>query len=224
MSMTTRLLLCICCVPVFLAAQGNLKTTVTQRYFNGIRRNLEAAADAMPAARYGFKLTDGQMSFSLNPYLAVGQLEPVSGGGQADRRPDVVRRMDQSLDGTELRRLRRVETRSCAGSRPKSSRAERQSGSQPGVERFVRVLRRGARRNRRSKGAGLASVDVLAVAHRGAQQRDLRKHRRLSAFQRHRAAFHRVANGPKRQAVASPTAGLRGGHFQTAAQHGWGML
>src|ERR1022692_3088656 len=64
MSMTTRVLLCICCVPVFLAAQGNLKTTVTQRYFNGIRRNLEAAADAMPAARYGFKLTDGQMSFA----------------------------------------------------------------------------------------------------------------------------------------------------------------
>ena len=64
MSMTTRLLLCICCVPVVLAAQGNLKTTVTQRYFNGIRRNLEAAADAMPAARYGFKLTDGQMSFA----------------------------------------------------------------------------------------------------------------------------------------------------------------
>jgi hypothetical protein len=51
------------CLPVVLSAQNNLKTTVTQRYFNGVRRNLEAAADAMPAARYGFKLTDGQMSF-----------------------------------------------------------------------------------------------------------------------------------------------------------------
>src|ERR1039458_1449357 len=64
MSMTTRVLLCICCVAVALAAQGNLKTTVSQRYFNGIRKNMEAAADAMPAARYGFKLTDGQMSFA----------------------------------------------------------------------------------------------------------------------------------------------------------------
>ncbi|HYW41337.1 MAG TPA: hypothetical protein VE959_00690, partial [Bryobacteraceae bacterium] len=62
--MRTRLLLYICCIPVVLSAQNNLKTTVTQRYFNGIRRNLEAAADAMPAARYGFKLTDGQMSFA----------------------------------------------------------------------------------------------------------------------------------------------------------------
>jgi len=46
-----------------LSAQNNLKTTVMQRYFNVVRRNLEAAADAMPAAKYGFKLTDGQMSF-----------------------------------------------------------------------------------------------------------------------------------------------------------------
>jgi uncharacterized damage-inducible protein DinB len=45
-------------------AQNNLKTTITQRYFNGIRRNLEAAADAMPAAKYEFKLTGGQMSFA----------------------------------------------------------------------------------------------------------------------------------------------------------------
>jgi hypothetical protein len=47
-----------------LSAQNNLKTTVTGRYFTGVRRNLEAAADAMPASRYGFKLTDGQMSFA----------------------------------------------------------------------------------------------------------------------------------------------------------------
>jgi hypothetical protein len=51
-------------VPVVLIAQNNLKTTVQQRYFNGVRRNLEAAADAMPASKYGFKLTDGQMSFA----------------------------------------------------------------------------------------------------------------------------------------------------------------
>jgi len=63
MSMRMRVLLCVCCLPAMLSAQNNLKTTVTQRYFNGIRRNLEAAADAMPEAKYGFKLTDGQMSF-----------------------------------------------------------------------------------------------------------------------------------------------------------------
>ena len=62
--MRTSLLLCFCCVPALLTAQDNLKTTVTQRYFNGVRRNLEAAADAMPGARYGYKLTDGQMTFA----------------------------------------------------------------------------------------------------------------------------------------------------------------
>ena len=64
MKMTTRMLVCLCSVPVLLSAQDNLKTTVTQRYFNGVRRNLEAAADVMPAGKYGFKLTDGQMSFA----------------------------------------------------------------------------------------------------------------------------------------------------------------
>jgi hypothetical protein len=49
---------------VVVSAQNNLATTITQRYFNGVRRNLEAAADRMPAAKYGFKLTDGQMSFA----------------------------------------------------------------------------------------------------------------------------------------------------------------
>jgi len=64
MSMRTTVVLWIYCVPFVLSAQTNLKTTVIQRYFNGIRGNLEAAADTMPAARYGFKLTDGQMSFA----------------------------------------------------------------------------------------------------------------------------------------------------------------
>jgi len=64
MTMRMGMLFCICCAPAVLSAQNNLKATVTERYFNGIRRNLEAAADAMPASRYGFKLTDGQMSFA----------------------------------------------------------------------------------------------------------------------------------------------------------------
>jgi len=64
MHLPKRLLLCICCVPALVSGQNNLKTTVIQRYFSGIRRNLEGAADAMPAAKFGFKLTDGQMSFA----------------------------------------------------------------------------------------------------------------------------------------------------------------
>ena len=63
MHIQTRILLSICGLTFVLNAQDNLKTTVTQRYFGGVRRNLEAAAEAMPAAKYSFKLTDGQMSF-----------------------------------------------------------------------------------------------------------------------------------------------------------------
>lgn len=64
MRMRTKALFCIVCAPIVLSAQNNLKTTVTQRYFTGIRRNLEAAAEAMPANKYAFKPTDGQMSFA----------------------------------------------------------------------------------------------------------------------------------------------------------------
>lgn len=58
-----KVMLSVCCFSAILNAQDNLKTTVTQRYFNSVRRNLEAAADAMPANKYSYKLTDGQMSF-----------------------------------------------------------------------------------------------------------------------------------------------------------------
>ena len=51
MGMKTRVLLCIYCAPWVLSAQNNLTTTVTQRYFNGVRKNLEAAANAMPDAK-----------------------------------------------------------------------------------------------------------------------------------------------------------------------------
>lgn len=46
-----------------LHAQNNLTNAATQRYFNPIRRNLEASADVMPAEKYNYRLTDGQMSF-----------------------------------------------------------------------------------------------------------------------------------------------------------------
>jgi hypothetical protein len=63
MQIKTAILAAIAYAPAILSAQNTLKTTVTQRYFNNVRRNLEAAADAMPADQYGFKLTEGQMSF-----------------------------------------------------------------------------------------------------------------------------------------------------------------
>ncbi len=54
-------------LPLFAAgllnAQNNLTTAMTQRYFAGIRKNLEASAEAMPAEKYSFRLTPGQMSF-----------------------------------------------------------------------------------------------------------------------------------------------------------------
>jgi uncharacterized damage-inducible protein DinB len=62
--MRTTVLFCLLGIPELLPAQNNLKTTVTQRYFNGVRRNLEAAAEAMPAEKYDFKPTAGQMSFA----------------------------------------------------------------------------------------------------------------------------------------------------------------
>src|SRR5258708_3356397 len=64
--MTIRLLLAsLLAIASGLMAQSPnpLVTTETQRYFTSIRRNLEASAEAMPADKYGFKLTEGQMSF-----------------------------------------------------------------------------------------------------------------------------------------------------------------
>jgi hypothetical protein len=43
MNIRTKVLVSICCAPLVLSAQDNLKTTVAQRYFEGIRTNLEAA-------------------------------------------------------------------------------------------------------------------------------------------------------------------------------------
>jgi hypothetical protein len=56
-----KLLLCFCFA---LQAQNNLTTTATQRYFNNVRKSLEASSDAMPAEKYGFRLTEGQMTFA----------------------------------------------------------------------------------------------------------------------------------------------------------------
>jgi hypothetical protein len=46
-----------------LSGQDKLVSTGTQRYFDVIRRSLEASADVMPAEKYGYKLTPDQMTF-----------------------------------------------------------------------------------------------------------------------------------------------------------------
>lgn len=47
-----------------LAAENNLVTTARERYFDVVRRNLESSADLMPAEKYSFRLTEGQMTFA----------------------------------------------------------------------------------------------------------------------------------------------------------------
>jgi hypothetical protein len=59
--MRTRILLCALLALGALHAQNHLTTSATERYFNVVRSNLEEGADAMPADKYGFRLTDGQM-------------------------------------------------------------------------------------------------------------------------------------------------------------------
>jgi len=62
--MKTRVLLVYTLALGAFAAENPLTTAATQRYFNTVRRNLEASADAMPADKYSFKLTAGQMTFA----------------------------------------------------------------------------------------------------------------------------------------------------------------
>jgi hypothetical protein len=47
-----------------LQAQNYLTTAATERYFNVVRKSLEASADVMPAEKYSFRLTPGQMTFA----------------------------------------------------------------------------------------------------------------------------------------------------------------
>jgi hypothetical protein len=62
--MKTKILVFLSITCGALYAQNNLTTTATQRYFNTVRRSLEASADVMPADKYSFRLTDGQMTFA----------------------------------------------------------------------------------------------------------------------------------------------------------------
>ena len=62
--MTARFLICLPLLLGTLHAQNNLTTTATERYFNPVRKSLEASADVMPAEKYSFRLTDGQRTFA----------------------------------------------------------------------------------------------------------------------------------------------------------------
>src|SRR5579883_882620 len=61
--MTSKALLLACLIAGGVDAQ-TLTASAIQRYFNPVRRNLEASADVMPAEKFGFRLTDGQMTFA----------------------------------------------------------------------------------------------------------------------------------------------------------------
>src|SRR5690242_7318134 len=62
--MTKTLMLTFGLAAGMLHAENHLTGTATQRYFNTVRRNLEASADAMPADKYSYRLTPGQMTFA----------------------------------------------------------------------------------------------------------------------------------------------------------------
>jgi hypothetical protein len=58
----TILLVCFACAA--LSAENNLTNAAVQRYFNPVRRNLEASAELMPAEKYSYRLTSGQNTFA----------------------------------------------------------------------------------------------------------------------------------------------------------------
>ena len=63
MTKLATMLVIAAAIPVASGAEDNLKAAI-QRYFVPVRRNLEAAAEAMPAAKYDFRLSGGQMTFA----------------------------------------------------------------------------------------------------------------------------------------------------------------
>lgn len=58
------LILCVLAACIHAPAQNPLITTATERYFNVVRRNLETSATGMPADKYDYQLTAGQMTFA----------------------------------------------------------------------------------------------------------------------------------------------------------------
>ena len=96
------LLACLAAFALTSSAQETLKTTVTDRYFNSVRRNLEAAAEAMPASKYNFKLTDGQMSFGewINHSTARNYADCATLKGESA--PETAKKVAGIKDKTEI--------------------------------------------------------------------------------------------------------------------------
>jgi len=60
---TTLLIICALAAAAPLRAEDTLKTTNIQRYYTPVKNFIEAAAEVMPADKYGFKLDPAQMTF-----------------------------------------------------------------------------------------------------------------------------------------------------------------
>ena len=61
--MRTGTIVCFCAGLASLQAQNTLKTTNIDRYYNPVKQNIIAAAEQMPADKYEFRLSPGQMTF-----------------------------------------------------------------------------------------------------------------------------------------------------------------
>ena len=61
--MKLRYLACLFAAAASLNAQNVLKDTTIDRYYKSVDRFIQAAAEAMPADKYDFRLTPAQMSF-----------------------------------------------------------------------------------------------------------------------------------------------------------------
>jgi hypothetical protein len=64
MRIAMKIKIAICFAFAVAASHAQNLTAANQRYFNSVRRSLEASADQMPAEKFGYRLTDGQMTFS----------------------------------------------------------------------------------------------------------------------------------------------------------------
>ncbi len=96
--MRVRFLLCVPVLFGALHAQNNLTTTAVQRYFNPVRRSLEASADVMPAEKYGFRLTSGQMTFAEWLIHSAQRNYTDCATLKSENVPDAAKQLDPSKD------------------------------------------------------------------------------------------------------------------------------
>src|SRR5437879_1018559 len=102
--------------------------------------------------------------------------------------------MAQSFDTAQLFGLLHAQAGTGSGSGETGRKAEREAGSQPGIEGFTCLLCRRSSDRGRSKDLVVVTDELFVSARDCSQQRDLWKHCRLSAIQRHRSAVDSGAN------------------------------